>query len=618
MSSPKHWLLLGVVLLGRGFVDPASAMTEGEYRRGFEERARWVLSYFDTSSTASFGSVIARYARNLDRPRADSLLGEALRNPRGDMFWMFPVMNAYMFGKDRMSSELKAAVRNAWKTYAPYRGDTENHWAMYYASLFIAAEQWAGLPGSEWFNGKSSTENRREAAEYLTEWVRITTTIGQGEFDTPDYFPEYASALLLLANFAVDTSMRKRGEMMLDYLFADFAVEHLEGQYLGGFSRVYQPGVYIPLKSGASAFAYLFFGTGHPVATSWLVPAALGRYRLPLIIYHIATDRSTPYVERERKRVRNVIRFGAEKNPSVYKYTYVTRDYGIGSLQGGILQPIQQHTWGVRFTDGSRMSTIFGLHPYWSSHELGMFFPEELKPLIADVVANKGTYNDPDKWTGSSPYERTFQHRNTLIVLYDIPPGTTSDHIDGFFPGTLEERIEDDSGWILCKAGETFVGWYPLADHEWIREDTITGVEKNDIGAPSDLRRPGGRHWRLRSHRLQNGYVVEVRSRQEAGSFAGFCAALRDRTPTASLLPGNVSVSYRRPDGEQMEFRYPDTRMLDQDPVVLETGQLFDGPFLHAAVGSQKLTITYKEQMRVLDFAALTVTEHRAGRVGPE
>jgi hypothetical protein len=609
MPLMKLLISLCVALTGASIACPALATTEEEYLRGFDGRSRWVLAHFDTSRTPSFGAIIARYAHGIDVTGADRMLGEALRDPRGDMFWMFPVMNAYMFGKERMAPELKAAVRNAWKTYAPYRGDTENHWAMYYASLFIAAEQWPSLPGSEWFNGKSSSENLREAAEYIAEWVRITTTIGQGEFDTPDYFPEYASALLLLANFALDTAMQRRGEMMLDYLFADFAVEHLEGQYLGGFSRVYQPGVYIPLKSGASAFAYLYFGTGIPVRTSWLVPAALGRYRLPLIIVNIATERGTPYVEREQKRVRNVIRFGNEKNPPVYKYTYVTRDYGIGSLQGGILQPIQQHTWGVRFTDGSRMSTIFGLHPYWSSLELGMFFPEELKPLIADVVANKGTYNDPDKWTGSSPYERTFQHRNTLIVLYDIPPGTTSDHIDGFFPGTLEERIEDTSGWILCKAANTFIGWYPLAEHEWIREDTITGVEKNDIGAPADLRRPGEPYWRLRSHRLQNGYVVEVRSREETGSFSDFCDALRRHIPVATLLVEKVRVSYRTLDGEVMEFAFPDSRMLDSKPLSLENGMLFDGPFLQSEVGSQKLRLSCNGEQRVLDFASLTVRD---------
>jgi hypothetical protein len=527
----------------------------------------------------------------------------ALKEPRGDMFWMFPVIGAYLHGKDKMSPEAKAAVRHAWKTYAPYRGDTENHWAMYYASLFLAAEQWPGLPGTEWYNGKSSDENLADARGYLLHWMKITTTIGQGEFDSPDYFPEYATATILLADFAQDPAIRHRGEMMLEYILADFAVEHLDGQYLGGFSRIYQPAVFMPLNSGASAFAYLYFGTGKPTTSSWTLLPVISKFRLPQIIYNIATDRSKSYVERERKRVRNVIRFGPEKNPPVYKYTYVTKDYGIGSLQGGLLQPIQQHTWGVRYTYGRPYTTIFGLHPYWSSYELGMFFPEELKPLIADVVASKGTYNNPDKWTGGSPFERTFQHKNTLLVLYDIKPGTTTEHIDGFFPRNLEERIVDPSGWILCKAGDTYVGWYPLQEYEWIEEKDVQGVVKPSVGVPVNVpKHQEVGNWRLRSHELQNGYVIEVRSKDEVGSFEKFCFQLRSHLPHATLKPGAVSVRYRTINNDEMEFSFPEKRILNGAPVDLSTTPLFEGPFLHAAVGSEKLTMTYKDQKRILDF----------------
>ncbi|MGH7456875.1 MAG: hypothetical protein ACRENG_36330, partial [bacterium] len=361
------------------------------------------------------------------------------------------------------------------------------------------------------------------AKAYLIHWIKITTTIGQGEFDSPDYLPEYAVPMILLAQFAQDAEMKQRGAMMADYLLADFAVEHLAGQYIGGFSRIYQPAVYKPLLSPASAYAYLYFNTGDPSQSGWVLFPALSTYRLPEIIYDIATDRSQSYIHQERKRVRNVIRFGSKKNPPVYKYTYMTKDYGLGSLHGGILQPIQQHTWSVRFTNGKPYTTIFGLHPYWSGIELGMFFPEEIKTMIADVVASKGTYNKEDKWTGSSPYERTFQHKNTLLVLYDIASGTTTEHIDGFFPRNLEQRVVDASGWIFCKAGDTYVGWYPLQESEWKEEEE---------------------NWRLRSHKLQNGYVVEVRSQAEIGSFENFQTKLRLCLPKAQMLRNAVSVNY--------------------------------------------------------------------------
>ena len=566
----------------------AQTLSRDEYLKGYEERAMHVPSFYDTTRNANYYSAAAKYAHNVNVALADSMVLVMLQKPSGDMFWMFPVIGAYLYGKDKMSPQVKTAMRQAWKTYAPYRGDTENHWCMYYASLFLATEQWPNLPGSEWYNGKSSDENREEAKAYLIHWIKTTTTIGQGEFDSPDYLPEYAVPMIFLAQFAQDAEMKERGAMMADYLLADFAAEHLAGQYIGGFSRIYQPAVYKPLLSPGSAFAYLYFNTGDPSQTGWILFPALSNYRLPEIIYDIATDRSQSYIHKERKRVRNVIRFGSEKNPPVYKYTYMTKDYGLGSLHGGILQPIQQHTWSVRFTSGKPYITIFGLHPYWSGTELGMFFPEEIKTMIADVVASKGTYNKEDKWTGSSPYERTFQHKNTLLVLYDITSGTTAEHIDGFFPKNLEQRVVDASGWIFCKAGDTYAGWYPLQESEWKEEEE---------------------NWRLRSHQLQNGYVIEVRSQAEIGSFENFQTKLRSHLPKAQMQPNAVSVDYTTLDGEKMYFAFPEVRQLDGKPVDLTKYKLFEGPFLNAEIGSEKLTMTYKNKRRVLDFKKLTIEE---------
>lgn len=558
------------------------------YLNGFAQRVKYVTAFYDTTRQVHYYSAAAKYAHHVNVALADSIVLVLLQKPSGDMFWMFPVIGTYLNGRDTMSPAVKAAVRNAWKTYSPYRGDTENHWCMYYASLFLAAEQWPHLAGAEWFNGKSSEENRDEAKAYLIHWMKITTTIGQGEFDSPDYFPEYVVSMSLLAEFAQDAEMKKRGAMMLDYLFADFAADHLQGQYIGGFSRIYEPAVYKPLLSPASAFAYLYFDAGEPTFNSWLVLPALTNYRLPEIIYQIANDRTQTYVHQERKRVRNVIRYGTEKNPPVYKYTYMTKDYGLSSLQGGILQPIQQHTWSVRFTSGKPFTTIFGLHPYWSGYELAMFFPEEIKTLIMDVVGSKGTYNKEDKWTSSSPYERTFQHRNTLLVLYDIPAGTTSEHIDGFFPKNLEQRVVDASGWIMCQAGETYVGWYPLQPIEWREEKD---------------------NWRLRSHQLQNGYVIEVRSQAEIGSFAAFQQQLRTHIPQANLQTKAVAITYTNLDNAKMSFAFPEARQLDGKPVDLTQYQLFAGPFLNAEVGSEKLIMTYKNKRRVLDFTKLVIEE---------
>ncbi len=503
---------------------------------------------------------------------------------------MISSMAAWLYGWEAMSPDMRDAMRKAWREYTPYRGDTENHWVMYYSALYLAAEQWPGEPGSAWFNGKSSRENLLDARGFLLDWARTTATIGQGEFDSPDYLPVYLNGMLLLHDFARDPRMRRLGGMMLDLLLADFAEDHLDGQYTGGFSRVYEPAVYTPMMAGTAGIARLLFGS-HPAPLRHVqteVLFALSSYRLPEIIRRIATERDKPFINRERKRVRNVIRFGTERNPPVFKYNYIAPDYAIGSLQGGILQPIQQHTWGLHLRSTRQHTVIFGLHPYWSAYELGMFFPEEIKALNADVVASKGTYNNPDKWTGSSPCERIFQYRNTLIALYDIPAGTNTEHIDGFFPRSLDTLIRDSSGWLIAREGNVFAGWLPLRPAALI---------------------PGEISTRLRSMERRNGYIVEVRSASEAGSFERFCALLKTRTADFAPDSGDVRVKYRTLDGASLSFSFRGKRSVNGKNFDPDPGKLFDSPFIHSALRSGRILLKAGTLRRILDFNSWRTTD---------
>lgn len=579
-----------VFLMRAAAQEQRRAATEAEYEKQYRARAELLLQRYDTLNARDYIVAAVKYSRRTRSVEADTAMRSLLASPRGDMFWMVASMVAYLHGmrSGTIAPDVDAMMRLAWRRYTPYRGDTENHWVMYYSMLFLAAETWPALDGDGWYNGRSSDENRSEAKEFLFSWMKTTTTIGQGEFDSPDYLGVYLHALILLHDFAKDPEVRQLATMMLDLLLADCAADHLNGCYTGGFSRVYEPAVYEPAQAQIAGTAALLFGEGShsPHFTPYLF--ALSSYRLPSIIYRMATDRSKAFVNRERKRVRNVIRFGDERNPPVFKYNYVTHDYALGSLQGGILQPIQQHTWGATMRSSKKHPVIFGLHPYWSERELGMFFPEETKTVLADVVASKGTYNNPNKWTGSSPFERTFQDRNTLIVLYDVADGTTTDHIDGFFPKTLDTCIRDPNGWIVARDGDVYVGWFPLQPYNWI-EDRVC--------------------FRLRSHHPQNGYIVEVRSKGEVGSFARFVSMLRSHVPVASLKPEAVAATYRTIDGRLLSFRFPDERILNGRKIDLGNTPLFDNPFMRAAVGSQRIEMRYGKTMRVYDFSKLTITE---------
>jgi hypothetical protein len=57
-----------------------------------------------------------------------------------------------------------------------------------------------------------------------------------------------------------------------------------------------------------------------------------------------------------------------------------------------------------------------------------------------------------------------------------------------------------------------------------------------------------------------------------------------------------------------MQFPFPEKGILNGKPVDLSKTPLFEGPFLHAGVGSEKLTMTYKDQKRTLDFKTGTIS----------
>lgn len=58
-----------------------------------------------------------------------------------------------------------------------------------------------------------------------------------------------------------------------------------------------------------------------------------------------------------------------------------------------------------------------------------------------------------------------------------------------------------------------------------------------------------------------------------------------------------------------MMFTYDGERLLNGKAVNFKDYKLFNGPFLKGEVGIRKLTITYRDQVRVLDFDKAAILE---------
>jgi hypothetical protein len=578
----KAWVLLLLLL-------PATA---GAAAPPFGERVKYTIDAYAHPKGAGplgYANIAAKLALREDAEQCSRRLEELLQDPSGDMFWMYPVTAIAYLDRGQLSDSARRALWRSFKTYMPYRGDTENHWLMYYTSLYLMSQMWPERTGEEWYTGKSSRENLREAGEWIESWVRLTTRRGQGEYDSPHYMGVFLLPVSYLAAWAQDPAMKKRASMMLEYLMADYAAESLDGIFVGAHARIYDRQVLEKWLNVSSDFGWLLFGQGieKPVpGGETLFYVLASAYEPPEILKRIATERGTPYTHRELKRTRNRWRFNDELHGPVYKTTYMRREYAVGSDQGGTLQPIQEHSWDVTWHVADPrgvQNTLFTVHPSSSLEELQTYFTFPADHAVAEVVSSKKTYDSPDKFVGGSPYEQIFQDEDTVIVLYDIAPGARFPHINGFFSKDLAEVREDPSGWIFARGGEAWIACRPLQPYTW---KPIEG---------------GGR--RLFSPYLKNGMVVQVAARSEYADLEAFRRAILALSFEKRLTPA-PSVRFRSLRGKMLEVTYgvaPDRA----------GWPLFGGPFLEAAVDSEQLTMKFGGMRRVLNFKTLTVTESR-------
>ncbi len=586
--------------------DQRHAAYEARIKEVFDWRiGLYAPDKLDTMDMSAIAMMLIR-GENIDACNARVI--EMMKEPGTGPFWMFPSAIVAYAGRDKLSAEAKASIRDAWRTTRQLRGDTENHWVMYHTALYLMSELYPNEGPDTWYTGHSSAENLAEARGWLLDWMNLATTIGQGEYDPTHYIGEYAIPMGMLASWSTDPEMKQRGHMMLDWIFAELANVTLEGVLRGPNSRTDDTSVTERWNALASFFSWMLFDNTPPTAgfggggNYFAVVAP--NYELPEVIYRIAVDRKEDTLQHDRARTRRIWRFSDEHMPPIYKTQYLRHDYAVGSYQGGISDPIQTHVWDVSWrVDDPRgvHNTMFSMHPHSSGKVMQMFFTTYPEPMPVGVTfEGKPSYDSPDKVLGCSPYEQVFQNLDTVIALYDIAPGTRFPHVNGFFSKDLQDVTEDASGWIFARGGDTYLAYRPLAGYHWVDHHSFPSNWKTE-SVPS-----GGRI--LTSPHLKNGTIVQAAGATEFKSFAAFQDAIR-ALPLSFSLKDEPTVKMTSLRGHQIEVTYGKAPQLDGKRVDYSKWQLFEGTHLNSKLNSRVLTITSGQLERVLDFNTLSITD---------
>ncbi|MFI5263542.1 MAG: hypothetical protein ACHQM6_03400, partial [Candidatus Kapaibacterium sp.] len=354
--------------------------------------------------------------------------------------------------------------------------------------------------------------------------------------------------------YAKDPLMKKRSMMMLEFLLAGYAVKYLNGNYCGAHSRVGNEAAFDTRSAEATSYGEYFFEDSVKHLLPDLAFAALSSFKVPNMTREIASERKEPYGNHEIKRSRDALRYRAELNSAVYEYTFMAKDYSLGSIQGGIVQPIQQRSWSLTINSAHSDNIIFGLHPYVSAKELGTFFPEEPSFMLEKIEGVKNGYTSENKWVGGSPYETICQYKNEMECFYDIPPSEKFQHVDIFLPG-WGKFLEKDGRLVRIQYDSCLVEIAPKTAYTLIPEN-------------------GNFRLRLVLDSGKTSYFIACNRDDEFNDFdnsTAFCA--KDDMPS---------------DKKKGEW-------------------LFYSKFLESKLGSAVLKMKYRAKERILDFITNTI-----------
>ena len=137
--------MLGVLLCGTLFAE-TSWPSERDRISAYKDRCDATIQYYvdltdpNDPDTGSLFTIAANLGagKNIEWARARM---RAVNNPpSGNMFWMHPMVLAMYAGKDYYNESDWDFIKECWRSYFPFRGDTENHWLMYYTSLYLACQ----------------------------------------------------------------------------------------------------------------------------------------------------------------------------------------------------------------------------------------------------------------------------------------------------------------------------------------------------------------------------------------------------------------------------------------------------------------------------------------------
>ena len=492
---------------------------------------------------------------------------------------------------------------------------TENHQIIHHSNELLAGQRW---PQETFDDGNPGEWHRQHAEKLIALWLDWRLRFGFSEWNSNCYYDEDLIALLNLADYAENPEIKHRSTAVIDLLLLHLAVNSYQGVFGSTHGRTYTRMTVNPLKENTRPVAWLCFGLGgyDSVLSMGTTMMAASDYAPPEILAHLAADSST-MENRERHSLdvteapehgvdphdtdnigffwgaqvfhhREVIEASrwlcTEKH---YKWNLICQAYNYYQEQDHLGLPYepdpdyqamtQVNIYTYRTADYllSCAQDYRKGRPGFQQHIWQATLPGNAVVYTTHPGAENLGKSRPDYWHGNGLMPRAVAHKNVLIGLYKLneqaKPRFTDNEISGahemlyythaFFPQYLMDEITEANGWVMGRVGSSYVALRALGKMHWQAPQT----EMLELlpGTPSTLA-----PYELISEGAETGWVLELGSERENGSYEQFCAGFANAD-----LEGDIeTVTYTSPSLGQLRFGW-------EGPALLNGEALYLGPY---------------------------------------
>lgn len=542
-------------------------------KQGYEERQLYILKRLANAGPGRYDSSFAQCA--IAKLYLSRLTGEdhgvaeannilmkiTTRFPRAGedgYYWAltFDVRAYYLFKEDPhlLYRTTKEAIMKRLWNYVKGRSNrsipidswhfwgTENH-MMWRASTFLLASQI--FSDRIYDDGATGSTHYQHWRAWFSQWMDERAKKGWLEISSPTYQDRSMTGIVNIYNFCQDATLRKKAEMTLDWLFADYAQEQIKGVRGGAKVRVYR-GSRSKSGDGDGMYrnSYLLFGEGGLKGRDnlGLVHLATSEYHVPEVVIDLAVDRvgRGSYTVKARRPSAQWGEFKARK------YSYVTPDYILGAFQ-----------------DNDRYSA------YWNDRWVGLIFATSPDARIY-LWGRRGG----DKAPGQQRlgHEKYFQHENVLIA--QVGKAGTDYPTMAYFPNSLD-KIHEEDGWVFVKEGSAYAAYRPVS---------------------------GGYHWSGRYIVCETkgvSAILEAARASDYSSFSDFKEDVKNRRFNYS----NGIVEYENRNGDIIRVDFDNPKVNGQ-PVDLASYKTFDSPYIQSEWDSGYIKVSKGKRYLILDFTS--------------